>query len=278
MPNVTLQRFSHFYQRNRDKYHSTSPVVFYVQKGSASFQFPDGLIGQLDEGDFTLLDISMLTEVETTASDEEFQAIGIHIDTALLQGVKAGNQEYVFGESENGFAKLDYTNSVAHAVLDLLISALDHNDQAPNPETMTFLAKSLVSEMLCTHPGLRRLIHNSFELKVSQRVIQYIEQNIKNEISLEGVSRTLGMSPATLKRRLSAENLSFSNLLKEKRINYAANQLRASHESICDIAFQSGFKSAAHFSTAFKSVQGITPKEFRSRINWNREELRHLAV
>ncbi|WP_155487664.1 AraC family transcriptional regulator, partial [Vibrio harveyi] len=32
------------------------------------------------------------------------------------------------------------------------------------------------------------------------------------------------------------------------------------------IAFESGFKSAAHFSTAFKSIYSITPKEFRSQI------------
>jgi len=276
MANVTLQRFSQFYQRNRDKYHSASPVIFYVLQGCASFQFPDGIVGQLKEGEFTLLDISLLADVATGSDEEEFQAIGVHLDTALLQGINAGNQEYVFGESESGFALFNHNNSTAHALLDLLVTALD--GEQPADETMNYLAKSLISEMLNTHPGLRRLIHNSFELKVSQRVIQYIEKNIRNEISLEGVSRTLGMSPATLKRRLSAENLSFSNLLKEKRINYAANQLRASHESICEIAFQSGFKSAAHFSTAFKSVQGVTPKEFRSRINWNREELRHTTV
>ncbi|USD66882.1 AraC family transcriptional regulator [Vibrio sp. SCSIO 43136] len=270
MVNISLQKFSQFYPRARDKYHTSNPVIFYVQAGSASFEFPDGLKGELNEGEFTLLDTATLADVKTS-SEEEFNAVGIHIEPALLAGLTAGNQEYVFGESENVFASFDHTNYLANSTLDLLVTFLEDNHPTESAELM---AKALVSEMLGTYPNLRRLIHNSFELKVSQKVIQYIEKHIRGEISLEGVSRSLGMSPATLKRRLSAEGLSFSNLLKEKRINYAANQLRASHESICEIAFQSGFKSAAHFSTAFKSVQGITPKEFRSKINWNREELR----
>ncbi|PKF77675.1 AraC family transcriptional regulator [Vibrio sp. vnigr-6D03] len=276
MANVTLQKFSNFQQRDRDRYHAANPVIFMVIEGSASFKFPDGVIGKLSSGEFTLLDISLLTDVKTDLENNAINATAIHLDTSILQSIKAGTEDYVFGKQENSFVKFDSDDVVAQSIQDLLIGILE-KAKGPN-ETAEFLARALVSEMLKVNPSLRRLIHNSFELKVSQRVIQHIEKNIRSEISLESVSRTLGMSPATLKRRLSAEELSFSHLLKEKRINYAANQLRASHESICEIAFQSGFKSAAHFSTAFKSIQGMTPKEFRSRINWNREELRHATM
>jgi AraC-like DNA-binding protein len=51
-----------------------------------------------------------------------------------------------------------------------------------------------------------------------------------------------------------------------KRINFAATQLRKSEKSITEIAFESGFKSAAHFSTAFKSVYNMTPKDFRNQV------------
>ncbi|MDF5203558.1 helix-turn-helix domain-containing protein, partial [Vibrio parahaemolyticus] len=49
-------------------------------------------------------------------------------------------------------------------------------------------------------------------------------------------------------------------------INFAATQLRKSEKSITEIAFESGFKSAAHFSTAFKSVYNMTPKDFRNQV------------
>ncbi|NMU27024.1 helix-turn-helix transcriptional regulator, partial [Vibrio parahaemolyticus] len=74
------------------------------------------------------------------------------------------------------------------------------------------------------------------------------------DITLEGLAAHMSMSIATLKRRLAADDLSFSQILKVKRINFAATQLRKSEKSITEIAFESGFKSAAHFSTAFKSV------------------------
>ncbi|WP_244949854.1 hypothetical protein [Vibrio sagamiensis] len=32
------------------------------------------------------------------------------------------------------------------------------------------------------------------------------------------------------------------------------------------MAFESGFRNAAHFTTAFKSIHAITPKAFRNQI------------
>ncbi len=120
--------------------------------------------------------------------------------------------------------------------------------------------------MVDKHPSLASTIASAAKLTVTQKVIYYIEQNIENNISLDTLANYMGMSPATLKRRLSAEDLSFSNLLKIKRIAHAATQLRTSNKSITQIAYESGFKSAAHFSTAFKTYHGKTPKDFRTLI------------
>jgi AraC-like DNA-binding protein len=140
-----------------------------------------------------------------------------------------------------------------------LVHSSTQNDYA-----LTQLGLGLLSLMVEQHPALLVIIARASRLTVTQKVIHYIEQNIENNISLDTLANYMGMSPATLKRRLSAEDLSFSNLLKIKRIAHAATQLRTSNKSITQIAYESGFKSAAHFSTVFKTYHGKTPKNFRS--------------
>jgi AraC-like DNA-binding protein len=145
----------------------------------------------------------------------------------------------------------------------LLIDAT--NDKASD-STLESLATALVTEITAVSPSHLPILQRACNQSTTQKVIRFIELNIENEVSLDNTSRFLGMSTATLKRRLAAEGLSFSQILKVKRVNYAATKLRLTNKSIAQIAFESGFKSAAHFSTAFKGVQGITPKEFRQRI------------
>ncbi|MDW2335269.1 AraC family transcriptional regulator, partial [Vibrio sp. 1069] len=125
---------------------------------------------------------------------------------------------------------------------------------------------ALLSLMVEVQPDILSIIDDASSLTASQKAIKYIEKNIEKDITLEGLAAHMSMSIATLKRRLAAENLSFSQILKVKRINYAATQLRVSQKSITEIAFESGFKSAAHFSTAFKSIYNITPKDFRNQV------------
>ncbi|MDF5425776.1 AraC family transcriptional regulator, partial [Vibrio parahaemolyticus] len=127
-------------------------------------------------------------------------------------------------------------------------------------------AMALLSLMVEVEPNILSIIDDASSLSDSQKAIKYIEGNIEKDITLEGLAAHMSMSIATLKRRLAADDLSFSQILKVKRINFAATQLRKSEKSITEIAFESGFKSAAHFSTAFKSVYNMTPKDFRNQV------------
>ncbi|MCV5225299.1 AraC family transcriptional regulator, partial [Escherichia coli] len=77
-------------------------------------------------------------------------------------------------------------------------------------------------------PNILSIIDDASSLSDSQKAIKYIEGNIEKDITLEGLAAHMSMSIATLKRRLAADDLSFSQILKVKRINFAATQLRKS--------------------------------------------------
>lgn len=87
------------------------------------------------------------------------------------------------------------------------------------------------------------------------------------ETPLGAVSRLLGASPRTLQRRLAAEGIAFATLVDEARRDMTMANIRDRTRSLRDIAFIAGFSKPAAFHRAFKRWTGITPHEFRQRLD-----------
>ncbi|PMM50211.1 AraC family transcriptional regulator [Vibrio splendidus] len=264
MSSITVTQFRNFIPRKGERYPASKNGIFIVSKGSISFTLPNGTEASLQSGDFTLYNSGQIKDVTVNTENGEFSSTCLDFDLAIFQ--KFINQ---FGDLEptripNKYIKFDKTDTEIHQMKELILTLA--NSQTQNDYALTQLGLALLSLMVEQYPALLTIIVRASSLNVTQKVIHYIEQNIENNISLDTLASYIGMSPATLKRRLSAEDLSFSNLLKIKRIAHAATQLRTSNKSITQIAYESGFKSAAHFSTAFKTYHGKTPKDFRSLV------------
>jgi AraC-like DNA-binding protein len=78
------------------------------------------------------------------------------------------------------------------------------------------------------------------------------------------VAQQLGMSTATLRRRLQAEGTSFSTLLQASRMARALGLVMTTSTSISDIAWQCGYESITSFSHAFRRNFGISPTALRA--------------
>ncbi|MCC4818271.1 AraC family transcriptional regulator [Vibrio lentus] len=264
MSSITVTQFRNFIPRKRERYPASKNGIFIVSKGSISFTLPDGTEASLQAGDFTLYNSGQIKDIDVDTENGEFSATCLDFDLSIFQKFinQSGDLESLRVPQE--YIKFDRADIQIRELKELTMSLADSSPK--NDYALTQLGLALLSLMVEKHPALLVIIARAARLTVTQKVIHYIEQNIENNISLDTLASYMGMSPATLKRRLSAEDLSFSNLLKIKRIAHAATQLRTSAKSITQIAYESGFKSAAHFSTAFKAYHGKTPKDFRSLI------------
>ncbi|MEZ9288330.1 helix-turn-helix domain-containing protein [Vibrio lentus] len=264
MSSITVTQFRNFIPRKRERYPASKNGIFIVSKGSISFTLPDGTEASLQAGDFTLYNSGQIKDIDVNTENGEFSATCLDFDLSIFQKFinQSGDLESLRVPKE--YIKFDRADIQIRELKELTMSLADSSPK--NDYALTQLGLALLSLMVEKHPALLVIIARAARLTVTQKVIHYIEQNIENNISLDTLASYMGMSPATLKRRLSAEDLSFSNLLKIKRIAHAATQLRTSAKSITQIAYESGFKSAAHFSTAFKTYHGKTPKDFRSLI------------
>jgi AraC-like DNA-binding protein len=85
-------------------------------------------------------------------------------------------------------------------------------------------------------------------------------------VQVEEIARRLGTSQRTFARRLSAEGVTFSEVLESLRSDLAKRHLADGNISISEIAWLLGYHEVSAFTHAFKRWTGKTPREARSQI------------
>jgi AraC-like DNA-binding protein len=83
---------------------------------------------------------------------------------------------------------------------------------------------------------------------------------------LDAVARELGMSTRTLARRLTAEGLSFGEILTQLRSDLAMLYLREQNLSISQVAWLVGYQGVGAFSHRCKRWTGMNPKGMRDKL------------
>lgn len=97
-----------------------------------------------------------------------------------------------------------------------------------------------------------------------QKVLDYIEQHIKEKISVETLSALCFYSPNHFNRIFqSIIGIPVLDYIKKRKLSVAASQIIDSDKNILDIALDYGFNSPETFSRAFKKIFDITPMAYR---------------
>ncbi len=99
------------------------------------------------------------------------------------------------------------------------------------------------------------------------KVYDYVLKNFNSKIKLEKVAELANMTQTSFSRYFKTRmNTSFSEFVKEVRINYACKRLEDESASIETISYESGFPSLTNFNKQFKQCIGKTPKQYREEI------------
>src|SRR2546422_1284805 len=83
---------------------------------------------------------------------------------------------------------------------------------------------------------------------------------------LDAVAQTLGVGPRTLARRLTAEGLSFGEILDQLRSDLATHYLGEANLSISQIAWLVGYQGVSAFSHGYRRWTGMNPKRMRDKL------------
>lgn len=156
--------------------------------------------------------------------------------------------------------------SVVHRLLDLLVEHGERLSRQAAKPMVESLLEAIADNLRARNidmPRRQRLVDRRL-----QDIENYILMNLTDpDLCYDKVASSCGISPRYLCYVLKANNTSFSELLWKNRLPKARDWLVAPSTRdypIHEIAYMSGFKSAAHFSRMFKSAYGCPPREYRA--------------
>lgn len=93
-------------------------------------------------------------------------------------------------------------------------------------------------------------------------LLEFLNNNYADELSMEQIASYTGRSLATIKRDFKKlSNLTPQKWLIKKRLEMAYIKLKEDHKKVQEVYVEVGFKNPSHFSTAFKKHYGISPTE-----------------
>jgi AraC family transcriptional regulator len=115
-----------------------------------------------------------------------------------------------------------------------------------------------------------RVIHKKggLALRPRQRVIDYINEHLQDELSLFELARIANLSPHHFATVFKASTgISPHRYVIERRIDRARDLLRQDEKTISEIAYAVGFSSQSHLTANFRRTMGVTPRKFRQSLD-----------
>lgn len=95
----------------------------------------------------------------------------------------------------------------------------------------------------------------------------YIQDNIKNDLSLKNMCNDLGYSYNYISSIFKKNfGMNFSAYANQIRLEEAVQLLKHTDKTSAEIANECGFSTIRNFNISFKNQFGISPKEYRNQI------------
>ncbi len=111
------------------------------------------------------------------------------------------------------------------------------------------------------------------ENPVIQEVKNYIYSHLHEAIEVTRIAEELDLNPDYLSHLFSVqEKTTITEYIRKEKVRRGENLLRYSEYKIREISYYLGFCSQSHFSRVFRSINGMTPNQYRKKFgtgnNW----------
>jgi len=110
---------------------------------------------------------------------------------------------------------------------------------------------------------------------VYQKIIQYIDAHIKEDIAIAEIADTIGYSANHIYKIFKVYSpYPIMEYIRRKKLYFAANEMYSGRK-LYDIALDYGYETPAGFYKAFKSIFGCSPSEYKNNI---KKEGTHMRI
>jgi AraC family L-rhamnose operon transcriptional activator RhaR len=159
---------------------------------------------------------------------------------------------------------------ISETVLDRLTSflaSITRESQKPDSAS-ELMAESHFLQLVVTL-WRERFATDGGQLSPSARlaqVLKYLRQHCTGPLDLDEVAHRFGYAPRTFRRVFRAATASTPHgYLVKLRLGHAMRALRATDDTVTDIAFAAGFNDANYFSYSFGKLIGMSPSRYRDQ-------------
>lgn len=115
-------------------------------------------------------------------------------------------------------------------------------------------------------------IRQNRQLEKLSRITNYIQENYRNDITLESVAEVFGFSPTYLSRIFQKyASINYKTYLLNVRVEYGYKELVNTELSINEIAEKNGFPDSRSFAKAFSKRYGVLPSTYRKEMKKRQE-------
>ena len=124
--------------------------------------------------------------------------------------------------------------------------------------------KELLSAGMLLNLGAQVLVLSPEEEAFLNLLFQTLQQHYNDEtFDIDSCCTSMAMSKSQLYRKtVTLCGISPNNLLREYRLEKAAELIRTSNRSLSQISFDTGFASASYFTKCFKQRFGVLPMNY----------------
>lgn len=235
---------------------TTLPMIIIVRRGRKTIQSPNCLF-ELDAGEAIAIAQGQVFDFENIpAPDGDYEARWLTIDPEAVAA---------FGEPEGArpvapARPLGRMSSGLSDAFENAVLALTDDGDLPDA-----VVRHRVTELLAWL--------GAFGARFSLRLPDSYAARIRRLVgSLPGydwtgpeIAARLGVSQATLRRRLQDEGISLREVLTDIRMTHAMGLLQSSNMPVSLIAASAGFESQSRFAIRFRSRFGFPPSAVRGQ-------------
>lgn len=227
--------------------------------GGPAYHILNGKTITIDKGDIYIL---RKNDFHTFRFDKD-SPIAVFTVHFFENNISAMLVNRIFRNEGPVMAKLDEPKY--NTVFELL-KMLQHEFRQPN-ENFPVIQKSLLNAVitiLLMNTSNTNNIPNFEKNRTMQRALNYIDSNFLDPmLALSDVSEHLNLTSNHLGQIIKNEiGMSFSQYLKQRRLDYSLQLLNQNLLNISEVAKHSGFNSTAYYISQFKKYYGLPPKQY----------------
>ena len=130
--------------------------------------------------------------------------------------------------------------------------------------TIKLLVGLLIVELIKKPNNIEVYSEDNYDNLIMIEVLKYIDKNYTNATLFE-IAKTLKQPHYKISKLVKKQtNMTFKELLQEKRLNKAKQLLNETDISVVEIIYLVGYENLTYFYKIFKEKYGYTPKNYKS--------------